>query len=86
LATHWRHGHGSGTINDMAGEFQVVDARLAALYVTRIFGRPCAPSTIRRWASDGRLPRAGRDGRRVTYRLEDVHRIAAGGEVQESAA
>jgi hypothetical protein len=70
----------------MGREFQVVDARVAALYVTRIFGRPCAASTIRRWASDGRLPRAGRDGRSVTYRLEDVHAIADGGEVQKSAA
>lgn len=39
------------------GQGVVVTARDGAYHVTRLLGRPCAPSTIRRWAHEGRIQR-----------------------------
>lgn len=57
----------------------LVDATVAAHYVTEHLDRPCTAGLIRRWASDRQLTRYGKPGRtgvRTLYSLDEVHKVA----------
>jgi hypothetical protein len=50
----------------------LVTAADAALRVTQLTGEPCAPGTIRSWASRGHIGRHGRRGRNTLYDILEV--------------
>ena len=54
----------------------LVDVHDAANYVARLRGQPCAPGTIRSWASRGHIGRHGRRRGRTMYDLRELHRWA----------
>jgi hypothetical protein len=56
----------------------LVDVATAAAYVARLKGRPCAPGTIRSWASRGHITRHGHAGRNTLYSLRELHKRATG--------
>lgn len=49
-----------------------VVAELAALWLSRIFGRAITAATIRKWASRGKVAPTGREGRAKTYSLKSL--------------
>lgn len=57
---------------------RLVNAHLAAYYVTENLGRSCAPSTIRRWVCEGKLNQYGKSGRAKLYDLDEVHEAVTG--------
>lgn len=54
----------------------LVDAAVAAHYVSDKLGRPCTADVIRRWACDRALTRYQKRGKRTLYSLEEVHDVA----------
>lgn len=54
----------------MAGYEPLADAAALAVWLK------VSPTTIRSWASRGRLERRGRDGRRVLYSVEQAAALA----------